>query len=125
MHFYRSRWVRLMRIKPRSCTMETGWMSPTSSLNVVAASTGNQPLATIFQLILLHVGGILHGIATQLYSVVSKCWGYMEPGAVEQMHYILIFVNASGLGSPGLIPGTTRKKSSGSGTGSTQPREYN
>jgi hypothetical protein len=23
------------------------------------------------------------------------------------------------------IPGTTRKKSSGSGTGSTQPREYN
>jgi hypothetical protein len=26
---------------------------------------------------------------------------------------------------PGLIPGTTRKKSSGSGTGCTQPREYN
>jgi hypothetical protein len=26
---------------------------------------------------------------------------------------------------PGSIPGTTRKKSSGSGTGSTQPREYN
>jgi hypothetical protein len=25
----------------------------------------------------------------------------------------------------GSIPGTTRKKSSGSGTGSTQPREYN
>jgi hypothetical protein len=28
-------------------------------------------------------------------------------------------------GDPGSIPGTTRKKSSGSGTGSTQPREYN
>jgi hypothetical protein len=28
-------------------------------------------------------------------------------------------------GSPGPIPGSTRKKSSGSGTGSTQPREYN
>jgi hypothetical protein len=28
-------------------------------------------------------------------------------------------------GSPGSIPGTTRKKCSGSGTGSTQPREYN
>jgi hypothetical protein len=28
-------------------------------------------------------------------------------------------------GSPGSIPGTTRKKSSGSGTGSTQRREYN
>jgi hypothetical protein len=28
-------------------------------------------------------------------------------------------------GGPGSIPRTTRKKSSGSGTGSTQPREYN
>jgi hypothetical protein len=28
-------------------------------------------------------------------------------------------------GGPGSIPCTTRKKSSGSGTGSTQPREYN
>jgi hypothetical protein len=28
-------------------------------------------------------------------------------------------------GGPGSIPGTTRKKSNGSGTGSTQPREYN
>jgi hypothetical protein len=29
------------------------------------------------------------------------------------------------IGGPGSIPGTTRKKSSGSGKGSTQPREYN
>jgi hypothetical protein len=28
-------------------------------------------------------------------------------------------------GGSGSIPGTIRKKSSGSGTGSTQPREYN
>jgi hypothetical protein len=28
-------------------------------------------------------------------------------------------------GGSGSIPGTTRKKNSGSGTGSTQPREYN
>jgi hypothetical protein len=28
-------------------------------------------------------------------------------------------------GGPGSIPGTARKKGSGSGTGSTQPREYN
>jgi hypothetical protein len=28
-------------------------------------------------------------------------------------------------GGPGSIPGTTRKKSSGSGMGSTQTREYN
>jgi hypothetical protein len=27
-------------------------------------------------------------------------------------------------GGPGSIPGTTRKKINGSGTGSTQPREY-
>jgi hypothetical protein len=30
-----------------------------------------------------------------------------------------------GSGGPGSISGTTRNKSSGSGTGSTQPREYN
>jgi hypothetical protein len=28
-------------------------------------------------------------------------------------------------GGPGSIPGTTKKKCGGSGTGSTQPREYN
>jgi hypothetical protein len=28
-------------------------------------------------------------------------------------------------GGPGSIPGTTKEKSCGSGTGSTQPREYN
>jgi hypothetical protein len=28
-------------------------------------------------------------------------------------------------GGPGSIPGTTRKKRNGSGTGFTQPREYN
>jgi hypothetical protein len=28
-------------------------------------------------------------------------------------------------GGPGSIPGTTKKKGIGSGTGSTQPREYN
>jgi hypothetical protein len=28
-------------------------------------------------------------------------------------------------GGPGSIPGTARKKSSGSRTGTTQPREYN
>jgi hypothetical protein len=28
-------------------------------------------------------------------------------------------------GGPGSIPGTIKKKGSGSGTGSTQPREYN
>jgi hypothetical protein len=39
----------------------------------------------------------------------------------------IIFARVLGYGSvgSGSIPGTTRKKSSGSGTGSTQPREYN
>jgi hypothetical protein len=36
---------------------------------------------------------------------------------------IRVIVHRSG--GPGSIPGTTRKKSSVSGTGSTQPREYN
>jgi hypothetical protein len=38
-----------------------------------------------------------------------------------------LVVRVLGYGSGGLgsIPGTTREKSSGSGTGSTQPREYN
>jgi hypothetical protein len=35
---------------------------------------------------------------------------------------MVLCYRSGGLGS---IPGTTRKKSSGSGTGSTQPREYN
>jgi hypothetical protein len=38
---------------------------------------------------------------------------------------LLAFRNVWESGGPGSIPGTTRKKSSGSGTGSTQPREYN
>jgi hypothetical protein len=36
-----------------------------------------------------------------------------------------LVVRVLGYGGPASIPGTTGKKSSGSGTGSTQPREYN
>jgi hypothetical protein len=36
-----------------------------------------------------------------------------------------VFVCSCRSGGPGSIPVTTRKKSSGSGTGCTQPREYN
>jgi hypothetical protein len=36
---------------------------------------------------------------------------------------LVVRVLGYGFGGPGSIPGTT-KKSSGSGTGSTQPREY-
>jgi hypothetical protein len=38
---------------------------------------------------------------------------------------LVVIVLGYGSGGPGSIPGTTRKKSSGSGTGSIQPREYN
>jgi hypothetical protein len=38
---------------------------------------------------------------------------------------LVVRVLGYGSGGPGTIPSTTRKKSSGSGTGSTQPREYN
>jgi hypothetical protein len=50
------------------------------------------------------------------------------------MHYFTAYDRLCGLvvrvlgyrsGGPGSIPDTSRKKNSGSGTGSTQPREYN
>jgi hypothetical protein len=50
----------------------------------------------------------------------------------EKTKYVYVAAHLCGLvvtvlgyrsGGPGSIPGTTRKKSSGSGTGSTQPRE--
>jgi hypothetical protein len=48
---------------------------------------------------------------------------------ISSLHYrlcgLLVSVLGYRSGGPGSIPGTTRKKSSGSGTGSTQPREYN
>jgi hypothetical protein len=46
-----------------------------------------------------------YGTADRLCSLVVRVLGYRS-------------------GGPGSIPGTTRKKSSGSGTGSTQPRKY-
>jgi hypothetical protein len=38
---------------------------------------------------------------------------------------LVFIIHGYRFGGPGSIPGTTRKKSSVSGTGSTQPREYN
>jgi hypothetical protein len=45
--------------------------------------------------------------------------------AVTRGHLQRFRVLGYRFGGPGSIPGTTRKKSSGSGTGSTQPRKYN
>jgi hypothetical protein len=44
---------------------------------------------------------------------------------VDRLCGLVVRVLGYRSGGPGSIPGTTRKKSSGSGTGSTQPREYN
>jgi hypothetical protein len=43
---------------------------------------------------------------------------------IDRLGDLVIGVLGYRSGSPGSIPGTTRKKSSGSGTGSTQPCEY-
>jgi E3 ubiquitin-protein ligase HERC1 len=54
---------------------------------------------------------------------ISDTWSrQVNDYVLSCFFYIYSFVKQVG---PGSIPGTTRKKSSGSGTGSTQPREYN
>jgi hypothetical protein len=50
-------------------------------------------------------------------NVIFFCW--------KDPIYLRSVIIHSRSGGPGSIPDTTRKKSSGSGTGSTQPREYN
>jgi hypothetical protein len=71
--------------------------------------------------------------------VISCCFYYykflvsVNRNSTFQMFFIItdclcdLVVRVFGYrsGTPGSIPGTTRKKSSGSGTASTQPREYN
>jgi hypothetical protein len=50
--------------------------------------------------------------------------GFREVG--DRLCCLVVRVLGYRSGGPGSIPGTTKKKqSSGSGTGSTQPREYN
>jgi hypothetical protein len=44
---------------------------------------------------------------------------------VDRLCGLVVRVLGYRSGGPGSIPGTTKKKSSGSGTGFTQPREYN
>jgi hypothetical protein len=43
----------------------------------------------------------------------------------DRLYGLVVRVLGYRSGGPGSIPGTTRKKSNGTGTGSTQPREYN
>jgi hypothetical protein len=44
---------------------------------------------------------------------------------VDRLCGLVVRVLGYRSGGPGSIPDTNRKKTSGSGTGSTQPREYN
>jgi hypothetical protein len=51
---------------------------------------------------------------------------YVMQKKVDRLCGLVVRVLGYRSGGPGSIPGTTRgKKSSGSGTGFTQPREYN
>jgi hypothetical protein len=74
----------------------------------------------------------------KLYLVnIGKCGGLQALLRVsDQMDYnsrllgdrlcgLVVRVLGYRSGGPGSIPGTTRKKNCGSGTGSTQPRKYN
>jgi hypothetical protein len=60
---------------------------------------------------------------------VSEVLRFREYGIIGIRYYrlcgLVIGVLGYRSGGPGSIPDTTRKKSSGSGTESTQPREYN
>jgi hypothetical protein len=63
---------------------------------------------------------------------VSEPQGLVRPeglgklmGSGDRLCGLVVRVLGYRSGGPGSIPGTTKKKSSGSGTGSTQPREYN
>jgi hypothetical protein len=50
---------------------------------------------------------------------------YMFVEESDRLCGLVVRVLGYRYGDPGSIPGTTKKKSSGSGMGFTQPREYN
>jgi hypothetical protein len=58
------------------------------------------------------------GLQPQLFN-----FSYLEK--VNRLCGLVVRVLGYRSGGPGSIPGNTKKKSSGSGTGSTQPHEYN
>jgi hypothetical protein len=60
-----------------------------------------------------------------LYSTVAQGYLNLDTFSEDRLCGLVVRVLGYRFGGPCSIPGTTRKKSSGSGTGSTQPREYN
>jgi hypothetical protein len=67
------------------------------------------------------------GYTTEMYcaSLRYKLNLYMLVEESDRLCGLVVRVLGYRSGGPGSIPGTTRKKSGGSGTGSTQLREYN
>jgi hypothetical protein len=66
----------------------------------------------------------LHNMALFTNTVLVKIMLTLMP-SVDRLCGLVVRVLGYRSGGPGSIPGTTRKESSGSGTGSIQPREYN
>jgi hypothetical protein len=64
----------------------------------------------------------VYKVCTSLWHALNFLPAMSSPG---RLCGLVVRVLGYRSGGPGSIPGTTRKKSSGSGTGSTQPREYN
>jgi hypothetical protein len=60
----------------------------------------------------------VHCFSSSHFTKVAIC-------TVDHLCGLVVRVLGYRSGGPGSIPGTTRKKNSGSGTGCTQPREYN
>jgi hypothetical protein len=71
--------------------------------------------------------GHMHLMSTEkgiLNAIHDKCL-YTIYFMLDRLCGLVVRVLGYKSGGPGPIPGTTRKKSNGSGMGSTQPREYN
>jgi hypothetical protein len=66
-------------------------------------------------------------MCTKFQMPPTDSWSKFSQGFryIDRLWGLVVRVLGYRSGGPGSISGTTRKKSSGSGTGSTQPREYN
>jgi hypothetical protein len=75
--------------------------------------------------LLIYLAGCL-GIFVRIFMMhlLGVFFLYLS-GCFDRLCGLVVRVLGYRSGGPGSIPGTTRKKSSGSGTGSTKPREYN
>jgi hypothetical protein len=75
----------------------------------------------------MHIKVRTHMRAASRCGNVNSHWWFLLCWLYETDRFCGLVVRVLGYryGGPGSIPGTTKKKSSGSGTGSTQSREYN